>query len=208
MQIKIIKREARQILRGNWGPAILVALLTYVLSEGVPFAIEQFIGGNDSTQGQLFNFFVSILLSPLTIGCTWSFLYLARSGSASFEQIFSPSAEFKDYLKSLGLYLLVYIYSFLWYLLLIVPGIIKSIAYSQSYYLYKDHPDYTPNQLITESRRIMKGHKWTYFLLILSFIGWFILSLLTLGIGLIWLVPYVKTSLGVFYIKIKNSEVY
>nr|MCG0056803.1 DUF975 family protein [Escherichia coli] len=54
--------------------------------------------------------------------------------------------------------------------------------------------------------RLMNGYKWTYFLLLLSFIGWGILSIITLGIGLLWLVPYVTTSLGVFYEKLKANE--
>jgi uncharacterized membrane protein len=208
MQIGSIKREARLLLRGNWGSAILVTILSYIIGEGVPIVIERITGGGKSSQGQLITTIVSFLLSPIMIGCAWSFLELARSRSVSIEQILSPSASFSDYLKSLGLILLIRIYSFLWTLLFIVPGIIKSLSYSQSYYLYKDHPDYTPNQLITESRRIMNGYKWNYFLLILSFIGGFILCLLTLGIGLIWLIPYVNTSLAVFYTKIKNSELY
>lgn len=65
--------------------------------------------------------------------------------------------------------------------------------------LLKDHPEYSVFEAITESRRRMKGYKGKYFLLNLSFIGWGILCLFTLGIGFLWLAPYIYTSNATFY---------
>ncbi|HWJ79459.1 MAG TPA: DUF975 family protein, partial [Niallia sp.] len=72
-------------------------------------------------------------------------------------------------------------------------------AYSQTLYLLKDNPDYGIFEAITESRRRMNGYKWKYFLLNLSFIGWGILGLFTLGIGYLWLIPYIYASNAAFY---------
>jgi len=91
------------------------------------------------------------------------------------------------------------IFVFLWSLLLLIPGIIKGLAYSQTFYLLKDHPEYTVLEAITESRKRMVGYKWKYFLLHLSFIGWGILCLISLGIGLLWLVPYYNATMAAFY---------
>jgi len=91
------------------------------------------------------------------------------------------------------------IFLFLWFLLLFVPGVIKSIAYSQTFYLLKDHPEYSTFEAITESRKRMVGLKWKYFLLCLSFIGWGLLSIITFGIGLLWLMPYMSTTFSAFY---------
>ena len=103
--------------------------------------------------------------------------------------LFTIYADWKTSLKLIGTSIVVSIFVFLWTLLLIIPGIIKSISYSQTFFVLKDHPEYSITEAITESKKIMQGYKWKYFLLNLSFIGWGILSLFTLGIGLLWLNP-------------------
>ena len=96
------------------------------------------------------------------------------------------------------------IFTFLWSLLFIIPGIVKSYAYSQAYYIYYDTyqtTGQTPGYLdtITASRRIMDGHKGQLFWLDLSFIGWHLLAVLTLGIGYLWLSPYIAATKAAFY---------
>ena len=73
-------------------------------------------------------------------------------------------------------------------MLLIVPGIVKYLAYSQAYFIYKDHPKLTPNQCTEASQELLDGHKRELLLLKLSFLGWFLLSLVTLGLGFIWII--------------------
>ena len=75
----------------------------------------------------------------------------------------------------------------LWFLLLIVPGIIKGFSYAMTPYIAVDHPDWTANQCITESRRIMDGNKWRYFCL-----------------NMLFLQPYVQSACAAFYEDIKN----
>ncbi|WP_075530329.1 DUF975 family protein [Ligilactobacillus sp. WC1T17] len=73
-------------------------------------------------------------------------------------------------------------------MLLIVPGIVKYLAYSQAYFIYKNQPKLTPNQCTEASQELVDGHKRELLLLKLSFLGWFLLSLVTLGLGFIWII--------------------
>ena len=113
---------------------------------------------------------------------------------------------FNDFGNSFVLYLLVSIYTFLWSLLFIIPGIVKAVSYSMVYYIKNDNPDYTPSQCIEESKRIMEGHKMDAFLLMLSYIGWIILSCFTFGILLIWVLPKMYISLYLFYLDITDKQ--
>ncbi len=114
--------------------------------------------------------------------------------------------NFANYKRAFLVPLIVFIYTVLWSLLLIIPGIIKSLSYSMTYFISKDHPEYTINECIEESMRIMKGNKWRLFILQLSFIGWILLTILTLGIGILWLLPYMYITIVHFYEEIKNEN--
>ena len=91
------------------------------------------------------------------------------------------------------------LFIFLWTMLFIIPGIIASLAYSQTIYIMLDHPDMSALDAIRASKQLMKGHKWEYFVLGLSFIGWSILSSFTLGLLSIWLTPYQYVTYANYY---------
>ena len=91
----------------------------------------------------------------------------------------------------------------LWTFLFIIPGIIKAFAYALTPYLLVDCPDLSALQCIKLSNEMMKGHKFDLFYLYLSFIGWILLAILTLGIGMLWLIPYMQTSTASFYLDVK-----
>lgn len=93
-----------------------------------------------------------------------------------------------------------------WLLLLIVPGIINGIAYSMTYYVMLDNPDLSANECIAKSKELMKGHKADLFVLLLSYIGWLLLSLLTFGILMLWVGPKMQTAKYHFYLKILGRE--
>ena len=112
---------------------------------------------------------------------------------------------FTGYLKNVWAMFLVYLFTILWTLLLIVPGIVKGLGYSLTPFIVKDHPELTANQAIDLSARMMKGHRFDLFYLYLSFLGWIMLSMLTLGIGLLWVLPYMETTLAAFYQEV-NTE--
>ena len=98
-----------------------------------------------------------------------------------------------------------YTYVMLWMLLLYVPDLVKTLAYAMTEYIAVDHPDWSANQCITESRRLMDGHKWRYFCLNLSFFGWFILliivSLMPMvgGVAQYFFMPYLESAKAAFY---------
>lgn len=89
---------------------------------------------------------------------------------------------------------------------LIITLAIVSIPYSMSYYILVDNPNMTSNEIIKESKRIMKGHGFDYFVLQLSFIGWILLSIITFGLAGIYLAPYRNATLANFYEYIKNKN--
>lgn len=114
------------------------------------------------------------------------------------------------FLGTLLIGILTGIFTFLWTLLLIVPGIIKSFSYSQSFFIYRDAIDRGERMsyldAITRSRELMDGHKMDYFVMVLSFIGWDLLVLVTLGIAAIWVQPYMGLSFANFYNELANQH--
>lgn len=114
---------------------------------------------------------------------------------------------FKErYGQSLGVYVLTTIFTILWTLLLIVPGIIKSYAYAMSEFIAYDNPNKTTLECITESRKLMKGYKWKLFCLDISYIGWNLLVILTLGILGFWVGPKITQARYEFYLHIANKD--
>ena len=114
---------------------------------------------------------------------------------------------FKErYGQSLGVYITTLLFTVLWTLLLIIPGIIKSYAYAMSAYIAYDNPNKTALDCITESRKLMKGHKWQLFCLQISYIGWILLVVLTLGILSFWVDPKISQARYEFYLHISNKD--
>ncbi len=103
--------------------------------------------------------------------------------------------------------LLAGLHVMLFMLLLIVPGIIVAFNYAMVNYVLAENPRLTASEALAESKRIMKGHRFKFFCLNLSFLGWSFLSVLTLGVGFIWLVPYVEASHAAFYREINRPAV-
>ncbi|KLV28105.1 Integral membrane protein [Niallia circulans] len=208
MKISAIKREAREYLKGEWGKAVGLTFLYFILSAGVNLSIEIYASGGFMNwiyqdyappQATILNTIISLLLIPLSISIVWFYLDIVREKNTEISQVFTIYTDVKTMLKLIGTSIMIGIFTFLWSLLLLIPGIIKALAYSQTFMLLKDHPEYSVFEAITESRRRMKGYKGKYFLLNLSFIGWGILCLFTLGIGFLWLAPYIYTSNATFY---------
>lgn len=105
------------------------------------------------------------------------------------------------------LYLLISIYTFLWSILFIIPGIIKGISYSMAPYILIENEYYmSPSDALKESQRIMEGHKMEFLILLLSFIGWYLLGFLTCGIVMFYVDPYINMSIVNFYNQIKDES--
>jgi uncharacterized membrane protein len=91
-------------------------------------------------------------------------------------------------------------------MLFIIPGIVKSYSSAMSYYIMCDNPEMGANEAITRSREMMNGHKWQLFCLHFSFIGWILLSMLTCGLLLFMVTPYMNAATAEFYEKLKRDE--
>ena len=123
-------------------------------------------------------------------------VYLAVMG------VLPAGIDLKVY-DGVGSMILTGIYTFLWTLLLIVPGIIKSFSYAMTAFVLRDNPELKFNGAIEKSMKMMDGHKFDLFYLYLTFIGWGLLCILTLGIGLLWFVPYMQSASAHFYEDVK-----
>ena len=102
-------------------------------------------------------------------------------------------------------YILVGIYTILWLLLLIIPGIIAAISYSQTFFILADDNTLRPSEAIDKSKKMMDGYKLKYFYLCLRFLGLALLCVLTLGIGFLWLIPYMYVTCAKFYEDVKGN---
>ena len=151
--------------------------------------------------------FVAILvIGPLTYGLTKIFIEDVYAGKkAEIGKVFDGFT--KTFTDSLLLGILIDVFTFLWALLFIIPGIVKSYSYSMAYYIKLDHPEYTALECITASKNLMKGKKWQLFCLDFSFIGWFLLGALCFGIGTLWVLPYNQAAHSEFYRSISGEVV-
>ncbi|WP_147534172.1 DUF975 family protein [Bacillus marasmi] len=215
MTITEIKKQALKALKGQWGVAAALTLIIFIINSVLPTIFEVMLSGGWENwfladqlpiQAEIVSMIITLLIMPLAVTTLWFFLSLVRYEGPQLFDVFAIFTDGKRFFKLIGTSIVMGIFIALWTLLLLIPGIIKSISYSQTYFLMKDHPEYTVLEAITESKKRMKGYKWKYFLLNLSFIGWGILCLLTLGIGFLWLSPYIQASTATFYNELILSQ--
>jgi uncharacterized membrane protein len=203
------RAEARKQLKGRWSMAVLVILISWIImqaftSRGMTYSYVngQLVRGVNNNGFNNLASLVSLLLSgPITYGIATYFMKLVRGSEPLLEDMF---AGFKYFINTFLLNLVTWIFIGLWTLLFIIPGIIASLRYSMSYYIMRDNPGMTAMESINQSKEMMSGHKGKLFLLTLSFIGWGILSILTLGIGLLWVGAYYNTAKVNFYEDLKR----
>jgi uncharacterized membrane protein len=179
-----------EALKDRWGLAIggfLIYNIMLILLQNIPIA------------GSLASLIIG---GPFLLGVTFFSLNLARKQDTRVEVLFEG---FKDFGRALGTYLLMILYIILWTLLLVIPGIIKAISYSQTFYILAEDKSIGAEEAIKKSLTMMDGYKMKYFVLGLSFIGWILLSILTLGIGFLWLIPYMQVTFANFHIELKEN---
>lgn len=178
--------EARQSLSGKWSGAVVLTLVFCLISGAssvIPF-------------GPL------LLNGPLAMGLAYYFLSLSRGKSPVLEDLFKG---FNYFLNTFVAFLLVTLFTMLWTFLLIIPGIIAAISYSQVFFILAEDPTISGSVAIEKSKKMMYGYKWKYFCLAFRFIGWAILCVFTFGIGFFWLIPYVQVTLAKFHDDIKGD---
>lgn len=185
-----IRQEARSLMKGNWGDGVIIFMIYSLISGVCSF---------------LFSISIIFVGWPLAFGILMLFLKFVRS-----EQKLDVSGAFSAfkgpfYWKSIGVYLLSGIFIGLWSLLLIIPGIIKSLSYALAPYILADNPNLSVDEAIEQSMKMMKGHKMDLFLMILGYVGYSLLSILALGIPLLWITPYYYAVFAKFYDEVKKD---
>lgn len=212
-EIKAIGKE--QFKSNYWNCVLTLLLVTAVLG-----VISWISGGQEvvravsGDRGQMaitvranVGSLLSLLLAgPLTIGLNYFFVRNVQNLRDGLT-VTTPFAEaFQNYPRKLGGSLWMVLFVFLWSLLLVIPGIIKGFSYAMTQYILADCPNVKAKDALKLSMRMMNGHKWEYFVLGLSFIGWALLSVLTLGIlAVFYTNPYMQSSFAAYYLEIRDE---
>lgn len=225
---KVIKSNARDFIRGRlwmfWSVLLVVGIIESLANSlpqwifgdrlsnlsdiiaGNPDNIPKEISSSVFGWYYVLNVLISIVLIPLNIGVAQNVLAWSRGEDVNkWKVLFGGFNSAKIFFKQVGVVVLNTILCALWAILLVVPGIIKGLAYSMYPYVLRDEPDLSVWQTLKKSEAIMKGYKGKLFLMYLSFVGWFILGAFTFGILYIWLTPYIMTSTVKFYDDVRRA---
>ena len=212
MNNKSLKARARNNLAGNWGLSVGVALLAVILgglststgfSSEIDAEVLAQLPPSVTTIVATYISIVSVLaLGQFIIGGTVNLGYT----QFLLDQYDGKELEFKTLFSQFGRFaqgflqrFLRNLYIFLWSLLFIIPGIVKTYSYAMTPYIMTDHPEMTAKEAISASKALMDGHKFELFCLHFSFFGWMVLCIFTLGIGNLFLTPYMNAAEAAFY---------
>lgn len=208
------RRIARENLEGNWKKSIGIGFMAALLGAVVAGSA---IGGSIKLDAEVLERLPGFVLAILSawasvagviglaqfiiggtvqLGYTQILLKQYHRQDFSFDELFSQFDRFKQgFLQSF----LRNLYIVLWSLLFVIPGIVKSFSYAMTPFIMADHPEMTAKEAIAASKEMMDGHKGDLFILGLTFFGWHLLAGLTLGIGYLWLNPYMNAAYAAFY---------
>ena len=190
MKARDFRAKAWAACKGNWGVAILSIIIVGIISG---------ICGVIPAVGSLITL---VITGPLMLGLVVVFSKLIKGEKAEIVDLFDG---FKNFVNSFLLYILNSLFTLLWSLLFVIPGIVMSYAYSMSFYILKDNPELSANEARKQSIEMMRGNKWRLFCLDFSFIGWALLSILTFGILMLWVSPVMEASHAAFYESLKPA---
>lgn len=185
---KRVKLEAKQSLNANFG----IALGTIIVAGLIMSAAAAFT----------FSIATIVLSGVIEVGLAIVMLNIVRGHEVNFAQMFNG---FENFGTTCLAGVLTGLYTLLWTMLFIIPGIVKAYSYSMTFYILADNPDMKPNEAIKASCQMMKGHKFDLFVLHLSFFWWNLLGSVTFGIAYIYVVPYMSAAEAKFYDTIKNE---
>lgn len=218
MDREVLKADAKNAMREAVVNPYVVTLVMGVIAS-VLFAVQFFLNlwselmemeGGYTDPGQVGAFIVTsiiffiinfVLSTIIEFGYNSYCLKVAnRDSSMSYGDLFS---SVKYLLKALGLTFMISLFTLLWSLLLLIPGIIAAYSYSQAVFIMVENPDKGVMQCIRESKEMMAGHKWELFVLELSFILWYLSGLFTCCLTYIYVFPYVTVTFANYYNSIK-----
>lgn len=194
-----LKQNAKDQLKNNWGLAIGIIIVCTLIS-CIPNLLAE-IDSESFAISIIIPIITLVITGPLTIGQCKFFINLANRSNPKFSDLWYG---FNNMLRAIGVTLLVGVIVFIGSILFIIPGIILAFMYSQVYYIMAENPEMSIMNCLKESSRIMKGHKMDLFILELSFLGWGILMVITLGIAGLYVLPYYNATLTNFYLDIKD----
>ena len=208
------RARARQMLSGKWGMAILITLVAGILgglatsASGsvnfefdnetityLPKIVRTYLIIAASVGGVL-GILQFVIGNTVQLGYCKYLLKLHDGMDGELKDLFSEFDRFGD---AFVMGLLRAIYTFLWTMLFIIPGIIAVYKYAMAPFILLENPGMKANDAITASKEMMDGHKGELFCLELSFIGWMVLSALTMGIGYLFVAPYINAAYAAFY---------
>ena len=184
-----LKSISKEQIKGNLLTLFLISLIVYGLSA---------LCGAIPVIGSLASVFV--LTPAFAIAQIMIYLELTKGTKPEVGDILKGFNHFWIAFKTT---FLTGLFVMLWSLLLYVPGIIKACSYSQAMYIVAENPEIGAREAIDQSKAMMEGHKMDLFIFYLSFIGWYLLAMLTCCIGCLWLIPYVYTAQAAFYEDVK-----
>jgi uncharacterized membrane protein len=186
-----IKEYSKALIQSNYWMKVAVIVIYGAILSGVSMATMGI--------GAL------IIAGPMLIGFNYFFLLSYRGESPDIGVMFNNG--FKKFGRNLGGYLWMVLFIYLWSLLFIIPGIIKSFSYAMTPYILADSQNVKAQDALKISMRMMDGHKLDLFVFYLSFLGWMLLSGITFGlVGLFYAGPYMGTSVAGFYEELKISS--
>lgn len=220
MDYSLIRARARENLRDNWGLSIAVSLIALLvgalhtsvranLNINLPYhdlhpLLVSFFAAIGSIAGML-SFAQFILGGTIQLGYSRYLLDQHDKRELRFETLFSQFDRFSQGFLQMFLRTL---FILLWSLLLVIPGMVKSLSYAMTPFLMADHPDMKARDAIKASMELMDGHKFDLFVLNLTFLGWALANIFTLGIGSLWLNPYINAAHAAFYRQIQAEAKY
>ena len=184
-----LKAKAKEQIKGNIGILFVMSLIVSVVAS---------IANIIPVIGPI------VVISAFTIATIIIYLKLAAGINPEIAELFQHFGKFWAAFKVI---FLTGLFTMLWSLLLYIPGIIKGLSYSMSMYILAENPDMPALEAIDRSKKMMDGHKMELFVLMLSFIGWYLLCMVTFGIAAIYVVPYMSATLANFYNNIKGQPV-
>ena len=204
-----LKAYSRTLIQGKVPRLFLISLIALLISSAVSALLPSFEYTVDNVKYSIdvLSILVSIFVSSAFAYSTAKVYLGLLNGNAP--NVADTFYGFKNNYKTVVIMeAWRTLYVFLWSLLFIIPGIIKMLAYSMSNYVLYENPTLSAREALRRSEDLMRGRKMEYFLLILSFFGWIILGIFTLGILYIWLFPYMQATSAAYYNSIRAKSPY
>lgn len=192
-----LKMAAKQQIKGKIGILFVITLVIAVIS-----GIANVVLGLIPVVGSLA---ATVIVTPaFALSVVRIYLNVVKGNAPELNDAFTG---FDDFWAAFKVTFLVGLFTFLWSLLFVIPGIIKGISYSMSMYVLAENKGKPALECIAESKKMTEGHKMELFVLALSFIGWAFVGAITFGIAYIWITPYMQATMTNAYNYLKPTPV-